>query len=200
MDLIIAIVQSGVNSSDVLASMFTHSTKLKFLSSKHCQVSRWFPSPPQDSRALAPGSFALDLWPLVPGGRMRWGCRLTHLGPGAVCLPVELWVCKYSKSHVAGSYGHVLLPQEVEDFGQAIQNGRLVLGDLDGLRREGGRNMARSCTTTATVPTYPRPAFHLAQSSSNHRGPYTFGQGYQPPIPWRHILKPFFHWLGVVKG
>lgn len=65
------------------------------------------------------------------------GLQLTHLGPGAVCLPVELWVCKHCQGHIAGSYGHILFSQEVEDFGQAIQDGRLVLGDLNGLRRKG---------------------------------------------------------------
>lgn len=95
---------------------------------------------PKPSTVKTPGHWRQDLWLLIPGGRMRWGCRLTHLGPGAVRLPVELWVCKHREGHVAGSYGHILLSQEVEDFGQAIQDGGLVLGDLNGLRREGGRS------------------------------------------------------------
>jgi hypothetical protein len=113
---------------------------------------------PKFSARKIPGHGHQDLGPRPLAPSSWWQVGLTHLGPGAVCLPVELWVCKHRQDHVAGSYGHVLLSQEVEDFGQAIQNGRLVLGDLNGLRRDGAGSKARSCATTAVVPTYPRPA------------------------------------------
>lgn len=69
---------------------------------------------------------------------MRWSRRLTHLGPCAVRLPVELRIPQDIQGHVAGANGHVLLSEEVEDFGQAIQDGGFVLGDLNGLSKGGG--------------------------------------------------------------
>lgn len=49
-----------------------------------------------------------------------------YLRPGAVCLPVELRVPRDIQCHIAYPFGHLLLAQEVEDFRQAVQDGRIV--------------------------------------------------------------------------
>lgn len=109
MDLIIAISQSRTDSWDTFASVFTHSTKLNsWLKRQAFRASRQFLSSlPGRFQGTGPRIFALDLWPLIPGQQNEAG--LSHLGPGAVCLPVELWVSKHIQGHVAGSYGHILL-------------------------------------------------------------------------------------------
>ena len=50
----------------------------------------------------------------------------THLRLGAVRLPVELRVPQDLQCHIAYPFGCLLLAQKVEDFCQAVQDGRVV--------------------------------------------------------------------------